>query len=262
MPDQLTLTSVWLQRDVQLDCYVPPETGPVALLLLNDGQYVASLGMDAILDNLYSKKQLRPVFAVAIHAGSQRKQEYGTAKVLDSRGRGAKAAFYKLFVLRELLPFLEAHYRNLQFREKAFAGFSLGGLSALDIVWNNPKIFSAAGVFSGALWWRSRENPSGYSEDTDRIMHRQVREGAFTPGMQFFFECGTADEKNDRNKNGVIDTIDDTKDLINELVQKGYVLGKNVQYLEIRGGKHDTVTWKKTMEEFLKWGWKRGEVSV
>ncbi len=41
-------------------------------------------------------------------------------------------------------------------------------------------------------------------------------------GMKFFFECGTLDEAGDRNNNGIIDSIDDTKDLISALVDKGY----------------------------------------
>ena len=40
--------------------------------------------------------------------------------------------------------------------------------------------------------------------------------------MKFYFECGTADESADRNQNGVIDSIDDTKDLISTLIEKGY----------------------------------------
>ena len=48
------------------------------------------------------------------------------------------------------------------FKEKSFCGFSLGGLSALDIVWNHPTEFTKVGVFSGSLWWRtvSQSDPS------------------------------------------------------------------------------------------------------
>ena len=48
--------------------------------------------------------------------------------------------------------------------------------------------------------------------------------------MKFFFECGTADEKEDRNENGVIDSIDDTLDLIATLKNKGYDSGKDISY--------------------------------
>ena len=60
-------------------------------------------------------------------------------------------------------------------REKAFAGFSLGGLMALDIVWKHPNQFSKAGIFSGSLWWRSiDQTEEEYDDDKHRIMQQPV----------------------------------------------------------------------------------------
>lgn len=257
MSDHHTIRSGWLQRDVKLDVYLPPSgaQGEMDLLLMNDGKDLASLDPDGLLGALYNAQQLRPLLVAGIHAGTLRRQEYGTARVIDSRGRGCKARLYHLFVLKELLPFLQQQYPEAVFTSKAFAGFSLGGLTALDLAWEHPAVFSTAGIFSGSLWWRSRELTAGYREHRDRIMHRLIREGGYNEGQRFFFECGTADEKSDRNRNGVIDTIDDTHDLIAELEEKGYKTGSDIYYLEIPDGKHDMVTWKKAMEEFVRWGW-------
>ena len=63
------------------------------------------------------------------------------------------------------------------------------------------------------------------------------------------------DETEDRNKNGVIDSIDDTIDLMRVLLQKGYKEGKDMQYLQLPKGKHDVPTWAKAFPTFLKWGW-------
>jgi len=141
------------------------------------------------------------------------------------------------------------------FKHKAFAGFSLGGLSALDIVWNHPQEFLKAGVFSGALWWRTKALDKGYVEDRDRIMHVSIRKGNYHPGLKFFFETGTMDETEDRNNNGIIDSIDDTLGLIEELKNKGYHYPTDINYLELQDGRHDIQTWAKAMPEFLKWGW-------
>jgi hypothetical protein len=62
------------------------------------------------------------------------------------------------------------------------------------------------------------------------------------------------DETMDRNNNGIIDSIDDTLDLIKELERKGY-RKEDITYLEFANGKHDIPTWAKAMPEFLKWGW-------
>ena len=47
-------------------------------------------------------------------------------------------------------------------------------------------------------------------------MHKIIRM-ANAPWLKFFFECGALDETKDRNNNGIIDSIDDTLDLIDEL---------------------------------------------
>lgn len=237
---QHDINSVYLEREVVLDSYFAG-TSPDILLLVNDGQELSGL-LPALPET---------VLAVGIHAGAERKAEYGTAGIADYLGQGQKAGHYTRFIIEELLPFLQQQYPTMSLSKRAFAGFSLGGLSALDIVWHHPSLFQLAGVFSGALWWRSKPLGAGYRDDRDRIMHQLIRTGSYHPGQQFFFECGTADETADRNNNGVIDSIDDTRDLIKELLQKGYRPDKDIFSLEIPGGRHDIATWKKAMELFL-----------
>jgi predicted alpha/beta superfamily hydrolase len=131
--------------------------------------------------------------------------EYGTASILDYKGRGAKAKAHQDFVLQELLPYINSIWKGA-FKEKGYAGFSLGGLSAIDAVWHYPGEFSKAGVFSGSLWWRLRDIKDGYNEQTDRIIHKLIREGEYKPGLKFYFTTGSHDEKMDRNNNGIIDS--------------------------------------------------------
>lgn len=238
--DRLMFPAIRLQREVTLDVYKQEGT-PHIILLMNDGQDLPAL--PAVMPP--------GVWVAAVHAGPRRRQEYGVAGIADYQGDGSLAAVYSQFVIRELLPFLEQQYPSLNGVKRAFAGFSLGGLSALDIVWQYPQYFSMAGVFSGALWWRSRSLDDHYQEARDRIMHRRIRESAYRPGLQFFFECGTADETADRNGNGIIDSIDDTLDLIKELKQKGYREPEDITYLEIAGGRHDKETWGRAMSVFL-----------
>jgi enterochelin esterase-like enzyme len=253
------IQSINLGRIVLVDCYLPtlvPRPQEMSLLLINDGQDMEKLAFMTLLSSLYKEKMLAPLFCVGIHAGADRKMEYGTAGSLDYKGRGAQAKNYSAFIFEELLPFIREKYNVYQFKEKAFAGFSLGGLSALDIVWNHPQEFSRVGIFSGSFWWRSKDKLDlTYNDETDRIMQRQIREGDYYPWLKFFFECGTADEQEDRNQNGIIDSIDDTQDVILELMGKGYEPGRDIQYLELEGGRHDVPTWGQAMPVFLEWGW-------
>ena len=253
------LTSTLLKRDVALSIYFPPAKiapGEMNLLLINDGQDLGIMHFGNILSKLYSGGSIEPVFCVGISCGIDRKNEYGTAKYLDYKGRGNKSALYQQFIFEELLPFIRAGYPFHSFKEKSFCGFSMGGLSALDTVWNHPQEFKNVGVFSGSLWWRlvDQDHPS-FDENNDRIMHLQVRNGGYYPWLKFFFETGTKDEVADRNNNGIIDSIDDTISLIEELVEKGYNPGKDIYYVELNDGKHDVATWGKAFPEFLKWGW-------
>jgi enterochelin esterase-like enzyme len=265
LQDRIELDSAALGRKVKVDLYLPARSsGPfppadaeeISLLLINDGQDLGTLGLADMLDDLYRRAVIRPLLCVGIHAGEQRKMEYGTAAVADYLGRGARARHYTDFIFQELLPHIRSHCRISSFGEKAFAGFSLGALSAMDIVWNYPQEFTKAGLFSGSFWWRAKDKADpDYCDDGDRIMHRQLREGGFYPWLRFFFECGTEDEMEDRNQNGVIDSIDDTQDLIGELVAKGYEAGRDIYYMEIEEGRHDVATWAKAMPAFLEWGW-------
>lgn len=254
-----TLSSLLLLRDVTLHIYFPSEhiaSGEMNLLLINDGQDLEVMNFENILGGLYSNKEIAPLFCVGISCGKDRKNEYGTANFLDYKGRGTKALLYHRFIFEELLPFIRSNYALPSFKEKSFCGFSLGGLSALDVVWNHPTEFTHIGVFSGSLWWRlvNQDDPL-FNEINHRIMHNQIRNGEYYPWLKFFFETGTLDETADRNKNGIIDSIDDTQSLIEELVQKGYDPEKDIRYLELKDGKHDVDTWGKAFPEFLKWGW-------
>lgn len=256
---EITIDSETLKRKVTITLLMPdsPELAePLNLLLLNDGQELENLKLNDTLETLYNTYRIKPLLVAAIHAGEERIQEYGTAGKPDYKQRGAKAAAYTKFITTELLPAIKKQTGIAQFGTTAFAGFSLGGLSAMDIAWNNPQLFDKVGVFSGSFWWRSRELAKGYT-DNDRIMHSIIRNTAAKPDLKFWLQTGTKDETADRNLNGIIDSIDDTVDLIKELETKGYTRPADIQYLEVFGGTHNTATWAEAMPKFLVWAFGR-----
>ena len=251
--------SEFLKREVTIDLYFPLEkvtAGEISLLLINDGQDLVTMNFHHLLEELYNQEIIGSLWAVGIHCGEDRRNEYGTAHILNDKGEGRKAALYSRFIFEELLPFIKNRYAVTSFKEKSFCGFSLGGLSALDIVWNHPEEFSKVGVFTGSLWWRtlSQDDP-GFTEQEHLIMHQEIKNGKYYPWLQFFFEAGTKDEASDRNHNGIIDSIDDTLALIAELVKKGYSRETDIHYLELKDGEHNVATWARAFPDFLKWGW-------
>ncbi|HEX8656581.1 MAG TPA: alpha/beta hydrolase-fold protein [Hymenobacter sp.] len=251
------LASSFLERDVELSILLPPAgaeaSGPYPVLYLNDGQDLERLQLQATLDALYARQAVRPFLVVAMHANERRVQEYGTAACADFNGRGRLAGAYSQFVLQELLPYAQArHQASPNPAEAVVAGFSLGGLSAFDLVWHHPEVFARAGVFSGSFWWRHRAVDAGYTP-ADRIMHGLVRAGQLHPTHRFWLQTGTLDEPNDRNENGLIDSIEDCLDLVDELVNSGLDATQALRYVQVEGGRHHPDTWGRVMPDFLVW---------
>jgi enterochelin esterase family protein len=256
---KITIESTPLKRAVTCTLFMRTENNfaePFNLLLLNDGQEAENLLLKEAIEELENTNRIKPLIVAAIHAGDERILEYGTAGKPDFKKRGSKAAAYTEFIKTELLPAINKITGVESFETRAFAGFSLGGLSALDIAWHNPQLFDKVGVFSGSFWWRSRDLAKGYT-DKDRIMHNIVGNTKNKPDIKIWLQTGTKDETADRNKNGIIDSIDDTIDLIKELELKGFERPGDIQYLEMVGGSHDVPTWARAMPKFLIWAFGR-----
>src|ERR1700722_5992256 len=155
--ETLLFPSEILGRELRLDFYFPPDSGKdqIDVLLVNDGQDLETMGFESILNKLYRLNSIRPLLCIGIHAGPLRKFEYGTAITHDYKGRGNLARRYMYFITEELVPSIHKLFPGKLNNHWAFAGFSLGGLSALDISWKNGQLFKTPGVFSGSLWWRT-----------------------------------------------------------------------------------------------------------
>ncbi len=247
-----------LDRDTLIDIFLPfqfeQRNHAYPLLLLNDGQDGEAIEIKATLEKLTRSKTIKDTIVVAVHAGD-RLQEYGISGKKDFKGRGKYAAEYSRFIMTELIPYVQFRYSiSTNPADHAIAGYSMGGLSAIDIAWHHASYFGKVGAFSGSFWWRKRDAHSRlYSDYHDRLAHAMIRRGHFKEGLKFWFQTGTLDEKADRNKNGVIDSIDDTLDLIVELTKKGYRPFHDIHYYEMDGGEHNMKTWKEAMPEFLTW---------
>ncbi len=254
---EINIPSQYLVRGVTADVFLPPyyrgSADRYPVLWFNDGQDMLEMGMYDTLTQLYAEGALQKIIVVAVYSNENRMDEYGVVGIPDYKKRGAKATEYMQFVTRELLPFVRADFRMLtDARYNVFAGCSLGGLSAFDIVWENPKIFSKVGAFSASFWWRSTA-PTPEHPDANRIVVDKLAVATKKTGLRFWFEVGGLDETEDRNGNGIIDSIDDTRDVIIELVKLGYRPHEEIDYVELDEGEHNQQTWGKVLPNFLEW---------
>jgi enterochelin esterase-like enzyme len=260
--DKISAYSNLLERDVVVNILLPPDFSSTQtkypLLLLNDGQDMNKLEVKATIEQLSEKDQIENLIVAGVVAGD-RLQEYGVTTQQDYLKRGKLTKAYSKYISTELIPYLLYKYPiDASSSNHVIAGCSMGGLSAIDLAWNHPDLFQKVGVFSGSFWWRKRDSSSRfYSDHRDRLMHRQIRNGKLKAGMKFWFQTGKLDEQSDRNKNGVIDSIDDTLDLIAELTRKGYRPFHDIQYFEMENGRHNLETWAEAMPEFLKWAFEK-----
>src|SRR5438045_8494198 len=97
LSENTIIHSHYLHRNVKIDFYIPKNIADrtqLTLLLINDGQNMNELGLARILNNLYSQNQISPILCAGVHAGQDRKIEYGTAIRADYLGRGSKAGLY------------------------------------------------------------------------------------------------------------------------------------------------------------------------
>ncbi len=245
-----------LQKHISLTVIstpVPKEKRDFNLLLLNDGQDVEKLGIKNIVDSLNKKKLIQPLVVVAINA-FDRMQEYGVAGNPDYQGDGASAEKYSNFIVNELLPFIKKQSGVRKFNSVTLAGCALGGLSAFDVAWDHADKIDRVGVFSGSLGISSKnKNDSSYSDDKDRIIINKIRSSRKRPHLKYWFYAGGNEETTDRDKDGIIDVIDDTKDLIDLIKKKKVCPPEDIVYTEIKEGKGDYNSWRKVFPEFIIW---------
>ena len=250
------LYSRHLQRQVKLTIIstpMPDDKTEMNLLILNDGQDMGKFRIKEIIDSLYKKKLIKPLLIVGVHAGDRMK-EYGVADYPDFLKRGDKAGYYDDFINNELYPYAKKNATVRKFKSVAIAGCSQGGLSAFDIAWNRADKIDKVGVFSGSFWWRDKDDKAAdYSDDKNRIMLSKIKSSRKKPALKYWFYTGGKEETGDRDKDSIIDVMDDTRDLVELIKSKNICLPDDIKLVEDANGKHDYESWGKQLPAFLIW---------
>jgi len=245
-----------LQRQVKLTIIstpMPDDKSEMNLLLLNDGQDLAQFRVKDILDSLFKKKLIKPLTIVGI-GSEDRNNEFGVSQKPDFLDRGNKADKYAAFIDDELYPFAKKKAGVRKFQSVVLAGCSLGGLSAFDVAWDHADKIDKVGVFSGSFWWRDKDDKdASYSDDKNRIMLNKIRSSRKKPHLQYWFYAGDKEETGDRDKDSIIDVVDDTKDLLGIIKSKNVCSPDDINYLEDPNGTHDYKSWSNHLPQFLLW---------
>lgn len=162
-PTSIEIPQLDRRRTVRV--YFPPNYSsrqgfPVVYLL--DGQNVFDKStaiadewqVDEAMDSLFQKRGLGCIVIAIYHGEDQRLNEYTPwANANKEGGDGEKFA---KFIVRDLKPYIDKYYRTVPDRNNTIiVGSSMGGLMALYMALEYPKVFGKAAVFSPTLSWSS-----------------------------------------------------------------------------------------------------------
>jgi len=155
-----------LKRTRRIWIYLPPDYAHskkrYGVLYMHDGQnlfdnatsYSGEWGVDEYLDSIF-KKGKKEVIVVGVDNGlNKRMNEYNPWEFQNfGKGEGDQ---YVNFLVKDLKPFIDKHYRTLKNKSNTFiAGSSMGGLISLYAVLKYPQVYGGAGIFSPAFWTAS-----------------------------------------------------------------------------------------------------------
>ncbi len=216
------------------------------VLYFNDGQNIfdaatafarVEWGVDETAQDLIARRLIEPLIIVAVaNVGDDRIHEYApTRGVIDPsekrrrRSRGALER-YGLFLRDELKPFIDRNYRTEpEAASTGLAGSSLGGLATLCLGLWFPDVFNRLAVMSPSVWW-------------DRCaIYGIIEEVEEKPPLKIWLDTGTHEQG-----------WEQTRELRDRLVEKGWRLYDDLQYTEAKGGDHSEAAWGARVGDVLR----------
>jgi predicted alpha/beta superfamily hydrolase len=211
------------------------------VLYLHDGQNVfdqaTSFGeewhVDETAQELITSGAIQPIVIVGVYnTGEHRLDEY-TPTASKEKGGGGHADAYGRMLVEELKPFIDRTYRTLPDRPNtAMGGSSLGGLLTMHLGLRYPSAFGKLAVLSPSVWW------------DDRVILREVQASQGKANQRIWLDAGTREGD---------EVIADARRLRDALVEKGWVVGTDLQYLEVDGGEHNERSWAARVGPVLKY---------
>ncbi len=152
-----------LNRRRTIRMYFPPNysTGRrFPVIYMHDGQnlfddatsFAGEWKVDETLDSLYKYRGFACIVVGIYNGEKHRLNEYSPWRN-DSLGIVGEGEEYAKFIVKNLKPFVDTHYRTLPDRDNtAVMGSSMGGLISMFIALQYPEIFGKAAIYSPSFW--------------------------------------------------------------------------------------------------------------
>lgn len=222
------------------------------VVYFHDGQNVFSPGgpfgswdADVVAGYETAQGRMREAILVAVPNGnaygSDRLQEYlpdGDTITLYGGGtvtHAGRASAYLEFLLANVMPTLDVHYRTLgDAANTVVAGSSMGGLVSDFVAMERSDRFGTAGIFSPAYWAAPQ-----YVARRDGAARRTVRR---------FLSMGTAEASSGESNSNVY--WQGALQAYNTFLRRGHVAGGDLHFEGVAGGVHNESAWARLMPAF------------
>jgi len=175
------------------------------------------------VDKAMDRAAHRSVEAIVVgipNLGIHRIDEY--SPFVDSRAGGGKGDRYLDWVISTVKPLIDEQFRTRP--ERAYtgmAGSSMGALITLYAYLRDPSVFGFVGVLSPSLWFASR------------AIFSTLAHAPHVPG-RIYLDVGAREGRG---------ALDDARRMRDALIEKGYVPGSELRFVEDPRGHHNEVDW-------------------
>lgn len=238
-----------LNRSRIIRIYLPPsyETRPdkrYPVIYMHDGQnlyddataYAGEWGVDEAMNDLALKTGFEAIVVGIDNGQALRLQEY--VPWPHPRLPVAEGAPYLQFVVEELKPWVDAHYRTRPEREATgMIGSSLGGLITHYALFHYPEVIGRAGVFSPSYWVSTK----AYDE---------ARELPLQPGTRVYLYMGGQEDLD--GKPGKSQALEEAARMAALLQAKG--LGPDALSFSVQpDARHNEKAWRNEFPKAVAW---------
>jgi predicted alpha/beta superfamily hydrolase len=208
---------------------------PYPVLYMHDGQnlfdpetaFAGEWGVDRAIARA-PRKARRALIVGIPNRGAERLDEY--SPFIDPMRGGGRGDAYLDFIINTLKPIIDDRYRTQSDAEATgIVGSSMGGLLSLYAFFRQPAHFGFAGALSPSLWY------------ADSAIFGWIEQTPFVPG-RIYLDTGTREGPR---------TLAYARAMYALLEEKGYVRGRNLQWVEDEGGVHNEAAWGRRFKKAL-----------
>jgi len=175
--------------------------------------------VDRAMDRV-SSRSIEAIVVGVPNMGAERINEY--SPYVDAKAGGGKGDRYLDWLIGTVKPLVDARFRTRTERPcTGMVGSSMGGLIALYGFLRDPDVFGFVGALSPSLWFAGRR------------IFTKLETSRFVRG-RIYLDIGRREGKV---------ALDDAQRMRDALVAKGYVLGRDLRWVEDPTGRHTETDW-------------------